>query len=115
VWANIFKTGPTLQDPMEYYGKRENSAKILTLLKMTNKKSPTLLSRRLVMPSAGIEPAFQASEACVLSVALRGRNRKYFFNRLHYMIDSLPLQGLSGLKLRHLGIMGNVEIHPCAA
>ena len=25
------------------------------------------------MPSAGIEPAFQASEACVLSVALRGQ------------------------------------------
>lgn len=100
---------------MEYYGKRANSAKILNLPKMTNKKSPTLLSRRLVMPSAGIEPAFQASEACVLSVALRGRNRKYFFNRLHYMIESPPLQGLSGLKLYHLGIMGNVEIHPCAA
>jgi hypothetical protein len=101
---------------MEYYGKRANSAKILgTLLKMTNKKSPTLLSRRLVMPSAGIEPAFQASEACVLSVALRGRNRKYFFNRLHYMIEYPPLQGLSCLKLYHLGIMGNVEIHPCAA
>lgn len=25
------------------------------------------------MPSAGIEPAFQASEACVLSVAPRGQ------------------------------------------
>ncbi|MET3318761.1 UNVERIFIED_ORG: hypothetical protein ABIC97_001854 [Peribacillus simplex] len=31
------------------------------------------------------------------------------------MIECLPLQGLSGLKLRLLGIMGNVEIHPCAA
>lgn len=106
----------TLQDSMEYYGKRVNSPKILgNRLKMPNKKSPALLSRRLVVPSAGIEPAFQASEACVLSVALRGRNRKYFFNRLHYMIESPSLQGLSGLKLRILGIMGNMEIHPCAA
>ncbi|MDF9758943.1 hypothetical protein OKW24_000716 [Peribacillus simplex] len=31
------------------------------------------------------------------------------------MIESHPLQGLSGLKLHLLGIMGNVEIHPCAA
>lgn len=70
------------------------------------------------MPSAGIEPAFQASEACVLSVALRGRNRSsvtIFFDRPYYMIECLPLQGLSGLKLRLLGIMGNVEINPCAA
>jgi hypothetical protein len=31
------------------------------------------------------------------------------------MIESPSLQGLSGLKLCLLGIMGNVEIHPCAA
>ncbi len=64
------------------------------------------------MPSAGIEPAFPSFEACVLSVALRGRNRKYVFQQTSLYDRIPPLQGLSGLKLYHLGIMGNVEIHP---
>lgn len=36
----------------------------------------------------------------------------YLFDRLHYMIECPPLQGLSGLKVCLLGIMDNVEIHP---
>ena len=31
------------------------------------------------MPSAGFEPAFQAPEACALSIELRGRVYKIFF------------------------------------
>lgn len=43
------------------------------------------------MPSAGIEPAFQASEACVLSVALRGLSK--FNNEINYMLEHVSLQG----------------------
>ena len=58
------------------------------------------------MPSAGIEPAFQASEACVLSVAPRG---PYVINRFYYMTYFIPLQE-PGLKQARLGSMNKVEI-----
>lgn len=37
-------------------------------------QATTFVTRYSVMPSAGVEPTFQASEACVLSIAPRGRS-----------------------------------------
>lgn len=46
------------------------------------------------MPSTGIEPVFQASEAYVLSVAPRGhmKDKRIIKHEFHYMSDFICLQ-----------------------
>ena len=46
------------------------------------------------MPSAGVEPTFQASEACVLSIALFSTPKGYkrcYINEL-YMFEYIPMR-----------------------